>query len=142
MNFQDCLDFANANPIAWVATTEGDQPRVRALGLWFANEKGFYFQIGGNKDVYQQLLKNPRVEIGFYRPDEGVGTMLRVSGPVEWVDDPELKKKVLEDRPFLKQFGLTPEHPGLVIFRIARGEAHFWTMSSNLGGKEILRFGE
>jgi pyridoxamine 5'-phosphate oxidase len=142
MEFKDCVKFANENPVAWLATVDGDQPRVRALGMWFADENGFYFQIGGTKDVYQQLLKNSKVEVGFYRPDDMSGTMMRVTGEIEFLDDLELKKKVLKDRPFLKQFGLTPDHPGLVLFRIPKGEAHFWTFETNLQPKEIIKFGD
>lgn len=140
MDIRDCISFASENPVAWFATSDDGQPRVRALGMWFADETGFYFQIGGFKDIYAQLLKNPRVEFGFYRPGDSVGKMLRVSGQAEFLDDPALKQKVLEDRPFLKQFGLTVDHPNLIIFRIARGEAHFWTMADNLKPKEIITF--
>lgn len=141
MTFEDCLNFANKNPVAWFATLEGDQPRVRALGMWFADKNGFYFQIGGMKDIYRQLQAAPKVEFAFYEPGGMAGTMLRVAGLIEFLNDLELKKRALEDRPFLKKFGLTAESPMLVIFRVARGEAHFWTMENNLKPKEIVRFG-
>lgn len=38
MEFKDCIDFANQTNLAWLATSEDDQPRVRPLGLWFADE--------------------------------------------------------------------------------------------------------
>jgi uncharacterized pyridoxamine 5'-phosphate oxidase family protein len=66
--------------------------------------------------------------------------MLRITGEVEFVEDAKLKERVLNDRPFLKSFGLTFDSPGLIIFRIAHGKAHFWTMDSNLKPKEIIEF--
>ena len=69
-----------------------------------------------------------------------IGTMLRIAGKAEFVNDLALREKVLNDRPFLKSFGLTVESPGLVIFRIAHGQAHFWTMENNLKPKEIIEF--
>lgn len=140
MNFQDCVAFAQKNVIAWFATADGAQPRVRALGMWFADENGFYFQIGGMKDIYRELKANPQVEFAFLEASEGAGRMLRVSGTIEFLDDSNLKNKVMADRPFLKQFGLTAESPDLIIFRLAHGQAHFWTMASNLQPKEIIRF--
>ncbi len=122
MDFKDCIKFANETPVCYLATAEGDQPRVRALGFWFADETGFYFQIGAVKDMYGQMQANHKVEACFWQPDEQTGTMLRVAGEMEFVDDVELKKKVLEDRPFLKEFGMTFDHPGLIIFRIAQGK--------------------
>lgn len=140
MEFADCVKFANENPVAWLATVDGDQPRVRGMGLWYADETGFYFQAATMKDMVRQLQKNGKVEFAFYRPDEMVGTMLRVSGEVEFIEDVEVKKRVLTDRPFLKEFGLTAEGPELVVFRISEGEAHFWDWESNVKPKEIITF--
>ncbi|MDP1552128.1 MAG: pyridoxamine 5'-phosphate oxidase family protein [Methanobacteriaceae archaeon] len=124
-----------------MATAEGDQPRVRALGFWFADETGFYFQIGAVKDMYGQMQANNKVEACFWQPDEQTGIMMRVAGEIQFVNDLKLKKKVLEDRPFLKEFGMTFNHPGLIIFRIAKGEAYFWTMANNFQPKEMIKFG-
>lgn len=137
---KDCIDFANENKVCFLATEEGGQPRVRALGFWFADETGFYFQTGSIKTMYRQLLKNPKTEACFYHNEGMVSTMLRVTGEVEFIDDLRLKEKVLIERPFLKEFGLTIESPGLIIFRIAHGEAHFWTMENNLKPKEMIKF--
>jgi uncharacterized pyridoxamine 5'-phosphate oxidase family protein len=142
MDFNDCITFANKTPVCYLATAEGGQPRVRALQFWFADEKGFYFQIGAMKDIYRQLHVNPKVEACFWQPDETAGTMMRVAGKIEFINDLELKKKVIEDRPFLKTFGLTFDHPGLIIFRIAKGEAYFWTMATNLEPKKFIKFGD
>ncbi|NMB72460.1 MAG: pyridoxamine 5'-phosphate oxidase [Bacteroidales bacterium] len=140
MNLHDCIKFSNENPICYLATTEGDQPRVRALGSWFADETGFYFQTGSMKEFPGQLRKNPKAEVCIYKHEGMIGTMLRISGKAEFLDDPALKEKVLSDRPFLKNFGLTADNPALIIFRIAHGQAHFWTMENNLKPKEIITF--
>ena len=140
MNIQDCIVFTNENPICYLATVEADQPRVRALGFWFADDTGFYFQTGVMKDFYFQLKKNPKTEVCFYKHDNMIGTMLRIAGKVEFLDDLKLKQKVMNDRPFLKSFGLTAESPGLIIFRIAHGQAHFWNMENNLRAKEMINF--
>ena len=140
MNIIDCIKFTNENPVCYLATTEGDQPRVRALGFWFADKTGFYFQTSSFKEFPLQLAKNPRTEVCFYKHEGVIGTMLRISGKVEFMNDVKLSEKVLIDRPFLKSFGFTIDSDQLVIFRIAHGEAHFWTMETNLKPKEIIRF--
>jgi uncharacterized pyridoxamine 5'-phosphate oxidase family protein len=140
MDFKDCIKFANENPVAWIATMDKDQPRVRAFGMWYADESGFYFQTATMKNICKQLEENPKVEFAFYKPDEMAGSMLRVAGEVEIIDDPDVKKRVIEDRPFLKEFGLTPADERLFIFRVSSGEAHFWTWENNLAPKEIIKF--
>ena len=52
MNFKDCIEFANANRTCFLAMVDGNQPRVRAFGMWFADDKGFYFQTESIKAVY------------------------------------------------------------------------------------------
>ncbi len=53
MKFLDCIKFATDNPICFVVTTEEDQPRVRVIVLWFANENGFYWGILSPRQIYK-----------------------------------------------------------------------------------------
>ena len=155
MNFKDCIKFANETPLCYLATVGGDQPIVRPLGLWFADDSGFYFQIGSAKDMYGQLQANNKVEGCFFqlgvaaahheygkKPLESVSPMMRVAGEVEFLNDLELKKKILEDRPILKKQGMTFDDPRLIIFRIAKGEAYFWTRETNFEPKKFIKFGD
>lgn len=140
MNIQDCIKFTNENPTCSLATVENDQPRVRILGFWFADETGFYFQTSTVKEIPNQLEVNPKAEVCFYKHEGMIGTMLRIAGKTEFLTDSELKEKAILDRPFLKSFGLTSDSPELVLFRIAHGQAYFWTMENNLKPKEIIEF--
>lgn len=140
MNIQDCIKFANENPICFLGTIETNQPKVRAMGFWFADETGFYFQTSTVKEIPGQLEKNPNAEVCFYKHEGMIGTMLRVSGEIEFVSDIKLKERALVDRPFLKSFGITPDSPKLTLFRIAHGQAHFWTMENNIKPKELIGF--
>ena len=140
MTIQDCIKFSNENPICFFATAENNQPRVRALGFWFADETGFYFQVGAMKDIYPQLQQNPKTEVCFYKHEGMTGIMLRIAGEIEFMNDHSLREKVLNDRPFLKGFGLSVDSPGLIIFRIAHGNAHFWTMEQNMKPKDYIEF--
>ena len=143
MNFQDCIEFANKSHTAYFATVDGDQPRVRPIGLWFADEQGFYFQTESVKAFYRQLKANRKVEVCFHTSE--AGKTLRVAGEIEFVDDIALRARILQDRPFLKQrVGIQkPEDPLLVVFRISKGEAFFWTMGNNVKESEIdrIKFG-
>ncbi|MCX6335418.1 MAG: pyridoxamine 5'-phosphate oxidase family protein [Bacteroidia bacterium] len=139
-NIQDCIKFTNENPICYLATLEGDQPRVRAIGFWFADETGFYFQTSSFKEFPHQIKKNPNIEVCFYKHEGMIGTMLRISGKAEFIQDKKLAEKVMADRPFLKSFGLTADSPRIMIFKIFHGTAHFWSMEKNLAPKEFIEF--
>lgn len=88
-------------PGRMVAATSGVHPNMRPLQMRFADKTDFYFQTLMRKDIYQEITKNPRVELGFWKPGEGGGTVLRVAGLVEWVNDQSLKRRSLEECPFL-----------------------------------------
>jgi pyridoxamine 5'-phosphate oxidase len=141
MESDEYIKFANDNPISYLATVEGDQPRLRGLLLWFADKTGFYYNTGSTKEMYKQLQANPKVEVCFFDHKSKSMKQMRVTGKVEFVNDLEIKKRLVEARPFLKQWGLTPESPGVIVFRVAKCKAHFWTIETNLQPKKYVSFG-
>ena len=99
MYFSECVGFANANPVTYIATIDGDHPRVRAFAMWFADETGFYYHTGTPKSIYSQLSKNPKTELCFYAPSpDGAGRMMRVAGSVEFLNDTALEERLYRDR--------------------------------------------
>ena len=140
-NFQDCIKFAGEHPDVYFATDDNGQPRVRGMMLWFADETGFYFQTQSVKSFCKQLRKNNRVEVCFTNSSSSKPSkVMRVTGLVKFIEDIELKKKILADRPFLKTMGLKdPENPVLVVFKIYTGEAFFWTLKDSMHEAEIER---
>lgn len=66
--------------------------------------------------------------------------MMRVAGSVEFIDDPALKERLVAERPWLLQIGISgPDDPKLAVFRVAHGEAYFWTMENNMREAEAPR---
>jgi uncharacterized pyridoxamine 5'-phosphate oxidase family protein len=140
MDLADCVRFANENRVTFIGTMDGDQPRVRAFGMWFADQSGFYYQTGTTKDVYKQLVKNPKVELCFCSPPGPAMKSMRVTGKVEFLEDRALEERLFRDRPFLKDVLRTaPKDARVAMFRVAHGEAWFWTMEVNLKEREVPR---
>jgi pyridoxamine 5'-phosphate oxidase len=130
MDLQECIKFATENPVCHIATTDGDQPRVRAVLMWFADENGFYFAILSPKQVSKQLHKNPKIEVCFYNnpPELPQAKTMRIAGKVEFLEDQELIEKAYEERKFLDDLAGKPIKEFIEVFRIKSGDAHFWTM--------------
>lgn len=141
MNLQDCIQFAAEHPICFVATTDGDQPRVRALALWFANEDGFYFSTLSPKQLYGQLKTNSKVQVCFYNNPADLmdAKQMRVTGEVEFVDDQELRQRAAAEGAFLEE--LTGRLLGHLWenFRLHSGEACFWTLADTLKEPDLER---
>ena len=141
MDLQNCITFANNNPVCYVATMDGDQPRVRALLMWFADENGFTFGGLSPKAFSKQLKVNPKVEVCFYNnPPELQGAkQMRVTGEVEFLDDEALINRIARERAFLEQLAGQSLEGLWEVFRVHTGEAHFWTMQDVLKEPELER---
>jgi pyridoxamine 5'-phosphate oxidase len=138
MSLEEYTKFANENPMCYLSTVDGDQPRVRAMGMWYADETGFWFQAQSVKALYKQIQKNPKVEVYFTTPK--FSKVMRVSGKMKIIEDMEIKKKCIAERTFLKTMGITePDNPLLAVFHLYSGEAYFWTMADSMKEASIPR---
>jgi uncharacterized pyridoxamine 5'-phosphate oxidase family protein len=133
-SYVDVIEFIKKNPICTFATAEGDQPRARGFFTVFFDDGAIYFTTGAPKDVYHQLVKNPKVELCYLTP--GFGTMLRIAGTVEFVDDRVKKQQLIEEKPYLKDF--TPDSPEFILMRLPHGTARFWTITDNMREKDAM----
>lgn len=80
--------------VFYIATIEGDHPRVRPFSSIAEFEGGAYICTGNFKDTYKQLSKNPHIELcGMY---DG-GNWLRVSADVKEDNRVEVQEAVLND---------------------------------------------
>ncbi len=138
MNFKEAIDYANQNPMTWLATTEGNQPHVRGLLLWYADETGFYYHTGNIKRIYDQLIANPKVELAFCVPGEkiGDGSMMRITGEVEFIEDKYITKNLFTERSWLNDVKAQFPDLKVVIFRVGKGSIQYWDMSLNCKEKE------
>lgn len=82
----------------YLATVEGDQPRVRPFGTAHIFEGRLYIQTGKKKDVSKQLHINPKAEICAFRD----GEWLRVAGELIEDDRVEARQSMLDAYPSLK----------------------------------------
>ena len=81
--------------VFYVATLDGDQPRVRPFSSVTEFEGGAYLCCGNFKQVYRQLSQNPSVELCGMYPD-GM-SWLRVSATVVEDDRVEVQQAMLDD---------------------------------------------
>lgn len=138
MNQAEVYAFLSANPVFHLATLDGDQPRVRGMLLYRADERGILFQTGKMRELYRQLAANPRVELSFHNGSEEDLTQVRVSGTVELLEDLKLKQEIVSKRDFLKPLVEREGYDPLAVFRVTNGVASIWRMSSNLQPKTLV----
>ncbi|GAA6310479.1 pyridoxamine 5'-phosphate oxidase family protein [Intestinibacter bartlettii] len=95
---QEVYEFLKACGTYYLATVEGDQPRVRPFGTIDIFEDKLYIQTGKVKDVSKEMQANPKVEICAFDGQKWI----RVAGEVVRDDRVEPKKHMLDSYPNLK----------------------------------------
>ncbi len=125
-------DFLKKAGTYYLATVEGDQPRVRPFGTAHIFEGKLYIQTGKSKPVSKQLAANPKAEICAFCD----GVWLRVAGELALDDRLEAKKSMLDAYPELR--GMYDENDGnTAVFYFTHGEAAF---SSFTAAPETVTF--
>ena len=97
-NVERVCKFLDEAQTYYLATVEGDQPRVRPFGTALVFEEKLYIQTGKVKPVSKQLAQNPKAEICAFHN----GQWLRVAGELVNDDRREPKAAMLEKMPSLK----------------------------------------
>ena len=84
---EKAVKFLKDAKVYYLATVEGDQPRVRPFGTAHIFEGKLYIQTGKKKDVSKQLAANPKAEICAFMGADWI----RISG--ELVEDDRLEAR-------------------------------------------------
>ena len=95
---EEVQKFLNDCGVYYIATMDGDQPRVRPFGIAEIFEGRLYIQTGKKKDVFKQIEANPKVELCGMNGDKWI----RVSGKLILDDRVEVKKDILDKNPQLR----------------------------------------
>lgn len=86
-------EFLKSAGVYYLATVEGDQPRVRPFGTAHIFDGKLYIQTGKKKPVSHQIAANPKCEICAFKD----GVWLRVAAELVEDERVEAKKSMLDD---------------------------------------------
>ena len=124
---QECKTF-------YVATVDGDQPRVRPFGVAEVYNGRLYIMTGKKKDVFKQMVANPKFEITAVKPSGA--EWIRMSGRLVSDDDVKAKEFLLDKNPSLKgMYSATDDN--MAILYIVDGEAR---LCSFMGAEKKVKF--
>ena len=124
--------FLDEAGLYYLATVDGDQPRVRPFGTILLMNDRLYIQTGKIKDVSKQIAANPKVEICAFKD----GTWLRVAGELVNDDDHDVKVAMLDKMPDLKaMYSADDDNMQMLYFKDAVA-----TFSSFTAAPETVEF--
>lgn len=116
----------------YLATVEGDQPRVRPFGTAHIFEGKLYIQTGKSKDVSKQLADNGKTEICAFKD----GKWLRVAGTLIEDDRVEARQSMLDAYPQLQSmYSADDGNTQVLYFKDATA-----TFSSFTDAPEVVKF--
>ncbi len=114
------LKFLKDAGTYYLATIDGDRPRVRPFGTANIFEGRLYIQTGKSKPVSKQIHANPNVEISAFKD----GEWLRLSGELVEDDRREAKKSMLDAYPSLRNM-YSEDDGNTEVFYFKNAEAVF-----------------
>ena len=105
-------DFLKEAGTYYLATMDGDQPRVRPFGTMTIFEDKLYIQTGKGKAVAKQIAANPKVEICAMKGDEWI----RVAATLVEDDRVEAQESMLNSYPSLRAMYKTGSDGNTIVY--------------------------
>lgn len=118
-------DFLKEAETYYLATADGDQPRVRPFGTVNIFEDKLYIQTGKGKAVANQIAKNPKVEICAMKGDEWI----RIEGMLVLDDRVEAQESMLDDYPSLRKMYTTGPDGNTAVYYFKDATATIYSFS-------------
>ncbi|MEG0378806.1 MAG: pyridoxamine 5'-phosphate oxidase family protein [Eubacterium sp.] len=121
---QEIIEFLNENGPFFLATTDGDQPKIRPLGFVMDYNGKLCFCTNNQKEMYRQMKANPKVQLSC---SNKTGVTLRITGDASFITTPEAQQKALDIMPGLS--GMYSVGDGIFeVFSLKNASAYFCTM--------------
>lgn len=121
---KETYDFLKECGVFYLATIDGDKPRVRPFGALNIFENKLYLQTGKVKSVSKQIHINNNVEISGFSS----GKWIRVEGKLISDDRLEAKKSMLDNNPELKSmYNAEDDNTEVLYFENAKATIYSFT---------------
>ena len=117
---EEVCQFLKTCGTYYLATMDGDQPRVRPFGTIDLYNGQLTIQTGRKKDVAQQILANPKVEICAFDGKH----WLRIAARAVEVPEIAAQEHMLDAYPSLRD-RYAPGDGNTMIFALTEAEATF-----------------
>ena len=108
-------DYLKECGVFFLATCDGDQPKLRPLGAYIEADGKVMFGVGDFKNVYKQLVKNPKAEIVACKKD---GHWMRYTGRAVWDEDPKYGEMILDKIPSLRNIYNEETDNKMMVFHL------------------------
>jgi uncharacterized pyridoxamine 5'-phosphate oxidase family protein len=123
-SMEEVFGFLSENHPFYVATVDGDTPKVRPFGFVMIYEGKLIFACNDQMNVYKQLKANPKFEVATTNKSY---QWIRLMGKANFITSRETKEAVVGLAPNLRN--LSKEIDGIVIFYAEEAEAIIYDLA-------------
>ncbi len=119
---EHALAVIQADRLPYLATVEGDQPRLRPVAP--VKTDGFVVYIANLRPYGKtaEIEANPRVELCYL---DGHNDQVRITGMAEVVSNRQLKEEVWNSNPHLRKYLLEIDNPDYILYRVVPSRVRF-----------------
>ncbi len=137
MTRDEIFEFIKGHPACNLATVDAEgQPHVRGMLMYRADEKGIIFHTGDFKELWTQVINNPKVELCYFDPK--TNKQVRITGTARPDEGLTLKEEIVRARPFLKTWVEKRGYDHLKVLRVTPLRATVWTFETNFNPNEYI----
>jgi len=111
---QEVWKSFSGEPHIFLATIEGDQPRVRPVTLIHIQNK-LFVTTGSNDAKVKQIKQNPKTEFCLMLEKEERKGTIRAECEARIVENKDIKAEVYNNISFAKEFWKSPEDPNYTL---------------------------
>ena len=125
----EVVKFLKENPVQYFATVGKDnKAKVRPFQFMLEDGGKLWFCTNNQKDVYEEMQANPYVEVCVSTPKF---EWIRLSGKAVFKNDMDIKEKVIEASPLVKNLYESASNPIFEVFYLDEAKAVIADFSGN-----------
>lgn len=111
-----------ADPFPYLATMDGDQPRLRPVSP--VKTDGFTVYVANLRSYHKtiEIEKNPKVELCYLDDHHD---QVRITGLAEAVTDRSVLQEIWDANPLLRQYLGSIDNPQLIVYRVQPNRVRF-----------------
>ncbi len=119
---KQAMAVIRADRLPYLATVEGDQPRLRPIAP--VKTDGFTVYIANLRSYGKtsEIEANPRVELCYL---DGHNDQVRITGLAEVVTDAALKEEIWDENPHLRQYMVSSDNPDFILYCVVPTRIRF-----------------
>ena len=117
MKIETVIDYFKSQPLMYLATVDGNQPKVRPMALIYHKDTCWFVSIAGRKKI-KEIETNDNVEFAINPQDREDLSTIRGTGRAILIDDQELRQDLADAIPWFDGYWESAKDPRFFLYKI------------------------